>query len=332
MEQGKGAMRNIKRVFYNSHGEEALYAMIRAAAGEDVELMTLAADDDGERRRKLAEADAVIVAATRFSEELLAAAPRLAFVHHQGVGYHDTVAWQALARRKIPLALTPGGTAESVAEQTLMFMLAVLRMLPYADSELRQGRFHVNAIRPLTRDLSGRSVGILGLGRIGKAVARRLKPFGVKLMYRDILPMPPQLEAELGLEPVSFEDLLVRSEILTLHVPVTPETTKIINRDTLARMRRGAYLINTCRGGVLDEEALVGALAKGQLAGAALDVFDPEPPPPDHALYRFRNVVLTPHIAAGTRDAFMAKMAFVFANLERFWRGEPVENLVDLTP
>jgi phosphoglycerate dehydrogenase-like enzyme len=316
-------MRNRKRVFYNSHGEEALYAMIRTAAGEDIELMTLEADDDGERKRKLAEADAVIVAATRFGEELLAAAPRLAFVHHQGVGYHDTVAWQALARRQIPLALTPGGTAESVAEQTIMFMLSVLRMLPYADSELRQGRFHVNAIRPVTRDLSGRTVGILGLGRIGQAVARRLKPFG--------LPMPPQLEAELGVEPVSFEELLARAEILTLHVPVTPQTRKIINHDTLARMRAGAYLINTCRGGVLDEEALVGALAEGHLAGAALDVFDPEPPPPDHALYLFRNVVLTPHISAGTRDAFMAKMEFVFANLARFWRGEPVENLVDLT-
>jgi phosphoglycerate dehydrogenase-like enzyme len=323
-------MRNRKRVFYNSHADAALYAMIKAAAGEDVELMTLDADDDGERKQKLAEADAVIVAATRFSEDLLAAAPRLAFVHHQGVGYHDTVAWQALAGRQIPLALTPGGTAESVAEQTIMFMLSVLRMLPYADSELRQGRFHVNAIRPLTRDLSGRTVGILGLGRIGKAVARRLKPFDVKVIYRDILSMPPQLESELGVEPVSLEELLARSEILTLHVPVTPQTKKFINRDTLARLRPGAYLINTCRGGVLDEAALVAALAQGHLAGAALDVFDPEPPPPDHALYRFRNVVLTPHISAGTRDAFIAKMTFVFANLGRFWRGEPVENLVDL--
>jgi phosphoglycerate dehydrogenase-like enzyme len=323
-------MRNRKRVFYNSHADAALYAMIKAAAGEDVELMTLDGDDDGERKQKLAEADAVIVAATRFSEDLLAAAPRLAFVHHQGVGYHDTVAWQALAGRQIPLALTPGGTAESVAEQTIMFMLSVLRMLPYADSELRQGRFHVNAIRPLTRDLSGRTVGILGLGRIGKAVARRLKPFDVKVIYRDILSMPPQLESELGVEPVSLEELLARSEILTLHVPVTPQTKKFINRDTLARLRPGAYLINTCRGGVLDEAALVAALAQGHLAGAALDVFDPEPPPPDHALYRFRNVVLTPHISAGTRDAFIAKMTFVFANLGRFWRGEPVENLVDL--
>jgi phosphoglycerate dehydrogenase-like enzyme len=323
-------MRNRKRVFYNSHGEEALYAMIRAAAGEAVEVLTLARDDDGERKQKLAEADAVIVAATRFSEPLIAAAPQLNFVHHQGVGYHDTVAWQALAKRNIPLALTPGGTAESVAEQTVMFMLAVLRMLPYADSELRQGRFHVNAIRPLTRDLSGRRIGILGLGRIGKAVARRLRPFGVKVAYHDILAMPAAVEAELGVEPVGFEELLTGSEILSLHVPLTDATRKIINRDTIARMRPGAYLINTCRGGVLDEAALVEGLDRGRLAGAALDVFDPEPPLPDHPLYRFRNVVLTPHISAGTRDAFMAKMTFVFANLQRHWRGEPVQNLVDL--
>ena len=323
-------MRNRKRVFYNSHGEEALYAMIRAAAGDGVEVLTLERDDAGERRAKLAEADAVIVAATRFGAELIAAAPRLEFVHHQGVGYHDTVAWQALAARNIPLALTPGGTAESVAEQTIMFILSLMRLLPYADSELRQGRFHINSIRPLTRDLAGRTVGIVGLGRIGKAVARRLQPFAVKVIYHDILAMPPALEAELGVTPVGFEDLLARAEIVTLHVPLTPATRKIINHASLARMRAGAYLINTCRGGVLDEEALVAALARGHLAGAALDVFDPEPPPPGHPLYGFRNVVLTPHIAAGTRDAFMAKMAFVFANLDRYWRGDPVENLVDL--
>ena len=115
-----------------------------------------------------------------------------------------------------------------------------------------------------------------------------------------------------------------------MHVPVTPATRKIINATTLKRLRPGAYLINTCRGGVLDEAALVAALAAGHLAGAALDVFDPEPPAADHPLYRFRNVVLTPHISAGTRDAFIAKMTFVFANLERFWRGEAVENLVEL--
>ena len=324
-------MHNRKRVFYNSHAEEALYALIRAAAGDAVEVLTLDADDDGERRRKLADADAVIVAATPFSEALIAAAPRLQFVHHQGVGYHDTVAWQTLAKRHIPLALTPGGTAESVAEQTIMLLLAVLRLLPYADSELRQGRFHVNAIRPLSRDLSGRTVGILGLGRIGKAVASRLRPFGVKVCYRDILAMPAAVEAELGVEPVGFAELLARSEILSLHVPLTPATRQIINRDTIARLPPGAYLINTCRGGVIDEAALVAALESGQLAGAALDVFEPEPPRPDHPLYRFRNVVLTPHVSAGTRDAFMAKMAFVFANLARHWQGEPVLNVVEMS-
>jgi D-3-phosphoglycerate dehydrogenase len=142
--------------------------------------------------------------------------------------------------------------------------------------------------------------------------------------------MPAAVQAELAVEPVGFEELLAGSEILSLHVPLTAATRKIINRDTIARMRPGAYLINTCRGGVLEEAALVEGLDRGHLAGAALDVFDPEPPLPDHPLYRCRNVVLTPHISAGTRDAFMAKMAFVFANLQRHWRGEPVQNLVDL--
>lgn len=322
---------NHKRVFYNSHADEALYGMIRAAAGDGVELVTLERDDDAERIAKLATADAVIAAATHLTGKLIAAAPNLAFVHHQGVGYHDTVDFRALARRGIPMALTPGGTAESVAEQTLMFILSVLRLLPYADAELRQGRFHINSLRPYTRDLHGRTVGLLGLGRIGKGVAARLKPFGAKVIYRDLLAMPREVEAELGVEPVSFDELLAQSEILSLHVPVTPQTAKIMNADTIGRMRPGAYLVNTCRGGVLDEAALADALKRGHLAGAALDVFDPEPPPANHPLYAFRNVVLTPHTSAGTKDAFIAKMSFVFANLDRFWRGEPVENLVDLS-
>ena len=320
-----------KRVFYNSHGDAALYAMLREAAGGRFEVVTLDRDDDGERMGKLASADAVIVASTPLTHALIAAAPRLAFVHHQGVGYHDTVHTASLAERRIPLAITPGGTTTGVAEHTIMLILSALRRLPFADAELRQGRFHINALRAVSRELRGRTVGLVGAGRIGRAVAERLKPFGVSLIYYDPVRLPEAVEAELGLEARSLDAVFAEAEIVSLHLPLTAATRRIVDAGRLAAMRPGAFLVNTSRGGLVDEVALVEALSAGRLAGAALDVFDPEPPAAGHPLYAFPNVVLTPHISAGTRDAFLEKMRFVFGNLDRFWRGEAVENLIDLS-
>jgi phosphoglycerate dehydrogenase-like enzyme len=321
----------MKRVFYNSLGDAALYELIREAAAGRCEVVTLQSDDDAERVEKLRDADAAIVASTPFTRKLIAAAAKLAFVHHQGVGYHDTVDTAALAERRIPLAITPGGTTVGVAEHTVMLILAVLRRLPFADAELRQGRFHVNALRPVSRELRGRTIGLLGAGRIGQAVAARLRPFEVRLIYFDPNPLRPEAEGALGLERRTFAELLREADIVSLHMPLTAATRRIIDDTALARMRPGAFLVNTARGGLVDEAALIAALQDGRLAGAALDVFDPEPPLPKHPLYAMANVVLMPHVAAGTRDAFMEKQRFIFDNLSRFWRGEPVENIIALT-
>ena len=321
----------MKRVLYNSYSEPALYAMIREAVAGRCEVIGLESDDDGERIEKLADADAVIVASKPFTRTLIEASRKLAFVHHQGVGYHDTVDTAALAERGIPLAITLSGTTIGVAEHTVMLILAMLRRLPFADAELRQGRFHINALRPVSRELRGRTVGLLGAGRIGRAVAQRLKPFDARLMYFDPAGVPPDEERALGIEGRSFEALLAESDIISLHLPLTPATRRVIDGAALARMRPGAFFVNTSRGGLVDEPALISALQEGQLAGAALDVFEPEPPAGSNPLYGMPNVVLTPHIAAGTRDAFGEKMQFIFGNLEQFWRGKPVENLVDLS-
>jgi phosphoglycerate dehydrogenase-like enzyme len=324
-------MSPMKRVLYNSCADEVLYGLIREAAAGRCELLQLERDDDAERIAKLREADAVIVASTPFTRKLIEAAERLEFVHHQGVGYHDTIDTAALAERRIPLAITPGGTTVGVAEHTVMLILAMLRRLPFADAELRRGRFHVNALRPVSRELRGRTVGLLGAGRIGRAVAERLRPFEVKLIYFDPVALPLETERTLGLERRGFDELLADAEIVSLHMPLTAATRRIIDTVALKRMRPGAYLLNTSRGGLVDEPALIASLQEGRLAGAALDVFDPEPPFPDNPLYAMPNVVLMPHVAAGTRDAFLEKHRFIFDNLERFWRGEPVENLVDLS-
>jgi phosphoglycerate dehydrogenase-like enzyme len=311
----------MKKVLYLSHATPQVYAIIRAQVPSGFELLTLERDSDEERKQKLGETEVVVVAATPFRKPLIDAARKLELVHHQGVGWQDTTDHALLKSRSIPLAFTPEGTTIGVAEHTVLLILAALKRLPYADAELRQGRFHINALRPVSRELMGLTVGYVGMGRIGQAVAARLAPFGTRGIYFD-----PQVPSHAGLEPRSFHALLSESDVVTLHLPLTPETRHLMNRENFARMKSGAFLVNTARGGLVDERALLEELKSGRLAGAALDVFEEEPVRAGHPLAGLPNVVLTPHIAAGTRDALATKMKTIFANMQRFYRGEPLRN------
>lgn len=313
----------MKNVLYLSHATPDVYAIIRGAVPAGFELVTLDANDDDERRIKAAQSEVVIVAASPLTKLVIDAARKLELVHHQGVGWQDTTDHATLRARGIPLALTPEGTTTGVAEHTVLLMLSVLKLLPYADSELRQGRFHINALRPMSRELSGMTIGYIGMGRIAQAVAERLRAFGTRGIFFD-----PNVSAADGLHSMPFERVLREADVLTLHVPLTAQTRHIIGRTEIAQMKRGAYLINASRGGLIDESALVAALELRHLAGAALDVFETEPVPAEHPLARFPNVVLTPHIAAGTCDALATKMHALFANVQRFYRGEPLANRV----
>jgi phosphoglycerate dehydrogenase-like enzyme len=313
----------MRRVLYLSHATPEVYAIIREPVPHGFELVTLERDDDDERRRRIAQCEVVIVAATPLRKPLIDAATALELVHHQGVGWQDTTDHDVLRARAIPLAVTPEGTTRGVAEHTVLLILATLKRLPFADSELRQGRFHINALRPVSRELSGLTVGYVGMGRIARAVADRLRGFGTDGVYFD-----PDVRTSEGLRRLSFDDVLRNADILSLHVPLTPKTRHMIGAPQFASMKQGSYLVNTARGGLVDESALVQALQSGHLAGAALDVFETEPVPAGHPLAALPNVVLTPHIAAGTRDALATKMHAVFANIEGFYRGEPLRNRV----
>ncbi len=315
------------KVLYLSHAPEQVYGMIRAAAGDRFDVLTLSRDDDAERIARLAEADVVIVASHQFSRRLIEAAQKLVFVHHQGVGYQDTIDVDALRHTRARLAINPTGTTIGVAEHAVLLALATLRRLAFADAELRQGRWHVNALRFESRELYGKTIGYVGMGRIGQAAAERFGAFGTRGFYADpIVRLPPERERALNLQRVDLPSLLRTADVVSLHVPHIPETRHLINRDTLALMKPGAVLINTARGGLVDEAALIEVLENGRLGGAGLDVFEDEPFRADNPLARFRNVVLSPHISAGTRDAFEAKMQALFSNLERFFDGLEVEN------
>lgn len=320
---------NQHRVLYLSHANPELYEMIRAAARPGFELVTLDTPDESERLAKLAEADAVICASEKFTAARVAAAGKLKVAHHQGVGFHDTVAWRDLAARGIPLAITPGGTAVGVSEHALLLILGGLKHIAWLDAETRRGAWHINTIRHTTYQLHGKTVGIFGVGRIGSALALLLKPFGVRVLYHDLITLPDARARELGVTGVPLDRLLAESDVVSVHVPLTPLTRDLIDARALARMKPSALLVNTARGGIVNEAALHAALTNGRLNAAALDVFEHEPPAAGHPLFALPNVFVTPHVSAGTRDAFVTKLDFVFRNLEAFFDGRPMEHQVD---
>ena len=319
------------KVFYYSFAPENVYEIIREQVPAGFELVTLEADSDVERKRKIADCEVVIVAAKPMAQESLEAASRLKLVHHQGVGYQDTVDVDVLKARDIALALTPAGTTIGVAEHTILLTLAVCKRLPFADSELRKGRWHVNSLRPFSFELHGRRVGYVGMGRIGLAAAALFKSFGTTGIYCDPhVSLPHDRESELNLRRVELDELLSKADIISLHVPSGEATYHLMDAAAFGRLKKNAIVINTSRGTVIDEAALCTALDEGRIAGAGLDVFEQEPFQPNNPLAAMPNVVLTPHIAAGTRDALKTKMQALFQNVSRFFEGEPLENQVVL--
>lgn len=319
------------RVLYLSHAGDDVYALIRGVAGSEFEVRTIERDDDAERCAMIADCEAAICAASGLRKVHLDAAKRLQVIHHQGVGWQDTTDWQEIKRRNLPLAVTLAGTTVGVAEHTILLMLAAAKRLTFADAELRAGRWHVNALRGVSRELFGKTIGYVGMGRIGQAVAVRLKPFGCAGLYTDPQVVLPVAEATaLGLARATFDEVLASADVLTIHVPLTPSTRGMIGRAEIARMKPGGIIVNTARGGIVDEGALAEALVSGQVLAAGLDVFEHEPLPIGSPLSGLANVILTPHISAGTRDAMGQKMAAIFANLRSYFTSGQLENRVVL--
>lgn len=246
----------------------------------------------------------------RVDEALLAAAPGLRGVSNVAVGY-DNIDVRACSARRIPVGNTPGVLTETSADFAFALLMALARRVVEADAYVRAGRW--KTWEPgllLGTDLHGATLGLVGLGAIGVAVARRARGFGMRLFSVHRQPRP-ELEAELGLTRVDKATLLAESDFISLHVPLNAETRHWLGRAEFAAMKRGALLVNTARGGVVDPTALAEALASGQLGGAALDVTDPEPLPLDSPLRTLPNVLLAPHIASASHATRgrMASMA-----------------------
>jgi glyoxylate reductase len=285
-----------------------------------------------ERRELLAAVNGVdgllALLTDRIDGELLdAAGPRLKIVANHAVGF-DNVDLKAATERGVLVTNTPGVLTEATADHAWALLFAVARRIPESENFLRQGKFQGwGPLMFLGGDVTGRTLGVVGAGRIGHHMALRSRGFNMRVLYADEF-VNAVLEKEIGAKKASLDELLRESDFVSLHVPFLPSTHHLINAASLRQMKPSAYLINTSRGPVVDEAALAQALAAGVIAGAALDVFENEPAVhPD--LLKLDNVVLTPHIASATiaTRSNMATMAAI--NLLAGLRGEKPQNLVN---
>jgi D-3-phosphoglycerate dehydrogenase len=253
--------------------------------------------------------DGAIVGTERVDAALLAAVPELRVISKYGVGL-DNLDLAALARHHVRLGWTPGVNRRAVAELTLMFAVALLRRVPESSGALRAGRWNKLSGRQLT----GRTIGIIGCGHIGKDLVRLLAPFECRILAYDIKDYAHFYQTH-RVTPVSLDELLAESEVVTLHVPLDDSTRGMMNRARLAQMRPGAWLINTARGGLVDEAALVSALKNGHLAGAAMDVFEDEPAA-NAELVALPTFLGTPHIGGSSEEAQLAMGRAAIEGLE----------------
>jgi len=273
---------------------------------------------EGELLEAIKDADGVIVGTDEINRNVLEQARKLKIVARHGVGLSN-IDLQAATEKNVVVTYTPDANTESVADFTMGLMLSVARRIPQAHASTKQGRWEANKF--MGTEVYGKTLGIVGLGTIGTAVVRRARGFNMRILYYSRT-RKPHLEKELGVEYVDLETLLKESDIVTVHVSLTDQTRSMIGEKELNLMKKTAFLMNTARGPVVDEKALHKALKEGKIAGAAIDVYDKEPPGAEFRLFELDNIVVSPHIAAYTLEAICRMDTMNAEDIVRFFRGE----------
>jgi phosphoglycerate dehydrogenase-like enzyme len=300
-------------VFHHTAGADLT---ARLAAVPDLDIRICPEADDVLLNRLLPECDVLWHVLKRCTADMIAAAPRLKLIQKIGVGV-NTIDLDAAKARGIPVCNLPGTNARAVAELTLALMLAVLRRLTRFDTALRAGTWTDPVLQDGIGEVGFRVVGLVGYGAIPRILAPILSAMGCEILFTARRPVTDAIGRQ-----VPLDVLLTTSDIVSLHVPLTDETTRMIDVAALGRLKPGAVLINTARGGLVDQQALVTALQSGQLAGAGLDVFDIEPIPTDATLLSLPNVIVTPHIGWLTTGTFDRSFALAAENCRRIAAGE----------
>ena len=282
--------------------------------------------------RRIAGCDGVLTLLTdRVDDAFLdAAGPGLRVVSNYAVGF-DNIDVAACAARGVHVGNTPGVLTETTADLAWALLMAAARRLPEGDRYVRDGRWKTwGPLLLLGPDVHGATLGIVGFGRIGQALARRAQGFGMRIMYHDVEQLPEDVTGPLGATYLPLEELLAESDFVSLHVNLSPDTRHLMNRESLGRMKPTAVLVNTSRGPVVDQAALAEALRDGVIWAAALDVTDPEPISMDDPLVRLDNCLIVPHIASASRTTRGKMAAMAAANLIAGVRGEPLPTPVSV--
>jgi phosphoglycerate dehydrogenase-like enzyme len=309
-------------VFTNLDPELQQVVVSNALPGMKVIAAPIAMDDD-EKIVLVKDADFIMLWPGRLSDRVLQAAKKCKLVQLLSAGY-DQMNLPLAADLGIPVANNGGANSVAVAEHTIMLILACYRNLMFYANNVKAGRWKPGQERKIdVFELEGKTLGLIGIGNIARQVAKRARAFDAELQYYDkYASMTPSQEEARGIKAVSLEELLRTSDVVSVHVPLTRETRGMIGRAELAMMKPTAIIINTSRGGVIDEPALVEALRSGAIAATGLDVMEHEPPVPDDPLLKLNNAIITPHTAGPTLESIPKRAANAFANIQRVWNGE----------
>lgn len=305
-------------ILLTNYYADAPLAVVRSALPEGFTLLSLGKPGKEEILKHAPLADYLLVGGrVKIDREIIEAAPNLKMVQRTGVGL-DSLDLELLKQRQIPIFVNAGINSRSVAEHTLMLILAVLRRLPVIDASVKSGEWKKHELGIQCHDLHGKTVGLIGLGSIGMTVARMLQPFGVNILYHKRSRLSPDEERELDLHYLDLEEVLAESDIISLHCPLTSATQGLIGPDQFALMKHGVILVNTARGRLVDEKAFVENLQSGKVSGAGLDVFASEPAGAGCPLLKLPNIVLSPHMSGLTIETFQGMMRAAFASISTF--------------
>ncbi|HWR38290.1 MAG TPA: 2-hydroxyacid dehydrogenase [Patescibacteria group bacterium] len=283
--------------------------------------------DDGQKENALEQAKYLITAAYPVTRQLLEQAPNVKLVQKTGSGV-DNIDLDAAKEQGILVSSTPGANSNSVAEMTIGMILCLYRKLHFLDKETKQGKWLMFEHRPNMYEMRGKVHGIIGMGNIGKEVSKLSQALGTKIIYYDAYRLTPAQEEVLGVTYVDLSILFQTADIISVHVPLLPGTRGLVGAEEMNRMKPSAILVNVARGNIVDETALSAAVQQGKILGAGLDTFALEPVRQDNPLFQFDNVLVTPHIAGGTRDVLDTVLRLSFDNIRRMENGELPINIV----
>ncbi|MCI7402686.1 2-hydroxyacid dehydrogenase [Pyramidobacter sp.] len=294
-------------------------------AGDGAEIVEVTSQDALDAST---DADAIVLRVLKASKGTLANKGKLKLICRWGVGV-DSVDVPYASARGIAVTNTPGANASAVSELAVLLMLAVGRNLMFHNRSIQNGVWSRTMFTDNAVSLNGKKVGIIGGGNIGRQVARRVQAFGAEARYYDVFRLAPETEKQFDLTFVPLDDLLADSDVVTLHVPLLDNNHHMLNAEKIALMKRNAILINTARGGLVDDKALLTAIDEGRLMGAGLDCVEDDPLPAGHPLLNHPNIVITPHIGGNTSDLGTVMVPMISDTLKKFLHGEKLKFVVN---